>query len=206
MSKKQRPEINLETDIRSFVLSGNVEPIRQAIFVQRIGGWYNVQELMADERATVLQAAINQETGKLIFPVLYPALVVYCLRYPRPDTLPPEPVLPEKPEPIGEDASEQDRLAYEAAVVQYKAALAQYKIDVARYATYPGLGNNPPHPRGGDRVFDPKDREAVARQLPGNVIEEIAMPAFMLAGLDQAEVEEEKKDLKSTPTSTTATV
>src|SRR5579872_848783 len=86
-------------DVRSLVLSGGVKAKRQPLYVERLGGWFNIQELYEDEKSSVLQAALEQKTGKVNIGVMYAGLVVHSLRYPHPDAAPQEPVKPVAPLP-----------------------------------------------------------------------------------------------------------
>jgi hypothetical protein len=181
-------------DVRSLVLGGNVKAKRQAIYVERLGGWLNIQELYGDERAAVLQASIDQKTGRANIGVLYAGLDVYSLRYPHPDFAPAKPVPPVEP---GPEATTDELKAYQE-------ALAQYDLDVKWYPLYPGLVdtelgiNNPPHPHAGERIFNPKDRDAFNTTCPGQIIEEIAKPAFLLSGFRKEDIDEKKASLSRT--------
>src|SRR5579872_1066233 len=85
-------------DIRSLVLSGGVKAKRQPLYIERLGGWLNIQELYGDEKSSIIQAALEQKTGKVNLGVMYAGLVVSSLRYPHPDAAPQEPVAPAKPD------------------------------------------------------------------------------------------------------------
>lgn len=171
-------------DVRSLVLSGGVKPKQQAIYIERLGGWFNIRELYGDERARVLQDAVTQKTGAVNLGILYAGLLVHSLRYPSPDVPPQEPT---PPEPLKTGASPEDEEKYEAAYVKYLQAVEDYKHP---YTT--------DHPHAGEKVFQPTDRDAMNSALPGQVIEQIAQPAFSLSGLKKEDVEEKKASLNRT--------
>ena len=178
-------------DIRSLVLSGGVKPKAQAVYVDRLGGWLNIRELYGDERARVLQDAVAQKTGAVNLGVLYAGLVVQSLRYPHPDV---PPVAPTPPDPLQGNPSPEDQGKYDQAEVKYLQAVEDYKHP------YPT-----DHPRAGEKVFQPTDRDAMNQALPGQVIEQIAQPAFSLSGLKKEDVEEKKASLNRTTVDGTIT-
>lgn len=171
-------------DVRSLVLSGGVKPKQQAIYVERLGGWFNIRELYGDERARVLQDAVTQKTGAVNLGILYAGLLVHSLRYPSPDV---SPVEPTPPEPLQGNSSPEDQEKYDQAEVKYLQAVEDYKHP------YPT-----DHPHAGEKVFQPTDRDAMNQALPGQVIEQIAQPAFSLSGLKKEDVEEKKASLNRT--------
>ncbi len=171
-------------DIRALVLSGGVKPKSQAVYVERLGGWFNIRELYGDERAAVLQAAVTQKTGAVNLGVLYAGLVVQSLRYPHPDAPPQTPVAPD---PLQGSPSPEEQEKYDAAEAKYLQAVADFQHP------YPT-----DHPHAGELVFNPTDRDAMNQQLPGQVIEQIAQPAFSLSGLKKEDVEEKKASLNRT--------
>lgn len=176
-------------DIRSLVLGGGVPARKQAIYVERLGGWLNVHELYGDERARVLQDAMVQKTGTINLGALYAGLVVQALHYPHPAAAPQAPVAPVKPD--GTLAPEVEA-AYAKAIADYQQALADYQHP------YPT-----DHPHAGEKVFQPADRDQLNQMLPGDIIEQIAQPAFALSGLKKEDVES-KKDFFSPTTAAIA--
>lgn len=170
-------------DIRSLVLSGGVKAKRQPLYIERLGGWLNIQELYGDEKSSIIQAALEQKTGKVNLGVMYAGLVVSSLRYPHPDAAPQEPVAPPEPE----NPTEEEKEAYDKALVKYQQALADFQHP------YPL-----DHPHAGEKVFKPADRDAMNQVLPGQVIEQIAEPAFVLSGFKKDEIDQKKVSLRPT--------
>ncbi len=189
-------------DVRSLVLGGGVKAKRQALYIERFGGWFNLQELYGHERGRVLQEAVSQKTKAVNVEVMYAGLVVQSLRYPHPDAAPPYPEAPVAPDAT---APTEEQEAYEK-------ALAQYQEDVAKWAVYPGLHDeargidNPPHPQAGEKVFNAADRDAFSQNTPGQIIEEIAKPSFVLSGFNPEDIDEKKANLKPTVISSSATI
>jgi hypothetical protein len=61
------------------------------------------------------------------------------------------------------------------------------------------------HPQAGQLVFQPLDREAIGKSLPGGLLTEVAQPIFDMTGLKKEDLDEEKKDLKTTGSEPSAT-
>lgn len=177
-------------DVRQLVLNGEVKPLREAIYLPRLGGWFNIVELYGDERSDVMQNAMNMTTGKLNLKALYAGLAVMSLTYPHPDAKPSEPVAPEPPPDFSPD---EDFVKYQEDLKKYYKALADFQNP------YPMN-----HPKAGERVFQPTDRAAFGKIIPGGIQEEIGAPAFRLSGFSQADLEEEKKDSTRTINSTSS--
>ncbi len=51
------------------------------------------------------------------------------------------------------------------------------------------------HPHAGELIFQPLDRDAVGKALPGGLLTETAKPIFEMTGLDKDDLDAEKKDL-----------
>ena len=192
-------------DVRAAVMNGDVKVRNEAIFVDRLGGWLNIQELYADKKSMVLQSAVNQKSGKVDLNVLYAGLSVLSLRYPAPGVTPKAPVLPET---LPATASEEDKAKYEQEMNTYKAAVAllqSYKD------TYPGYADEQDnvkvfaHPKAGEQIFGWVDRDMFATKLPGGILEEVATPAFALSGFSQEDLDEKKVSSAPTVVSSTTT-
>lgn len=178
-------------DVRQLVLSGGVKAKRQPLYVERLGGWFNIQELYGDERARVLQDAVEQKTGRVNLGVLYAGILVQTLRYPASDVAPSAPVAPD---PLQGTSTETEQEAYDK-------ALAKYQADsIAFQEPYPT-----DHPHAGEKVFDPKDRDAMNASLPGEVISLIVEPSFVLSGFKKDDVAEKKDFFAQKPAGASST-
>ena len=192
-------------DVRTAVMNGDVKVRNEAIFVDRLGGWLNIQELYADKKSMVLQSAVNQKSGKVDLNVLYAGLSVLSLRYPAPGVLPKAPVLPEA---VADMASEEDKTKYEQEMDKYNAAVAllqTYKDTYPGYADETGNVKVFAHPKAGEQIFTWLDRDMFATRLPGGILEEVATPAFALSGFSQEDLDEKKVSSAPTVASTTTT-
>lgn len=187
-------------DVRSLVLSGGIKAKRQAVYVEELGGWLNIQQLYANEKAALLQAATNIKTKTVDLNTLYAGLTVASLRYPHPEcppVEPQEPIAPSEfdpagnPRPIPPDEEE-----------KYQASQQKYVKDVADFAHPYPLD----HPHAGEKVFNPVERDMVSQMLPSSVLDAIAEPAFVLSGFKKDDVNEKKANLKPTVIDSTTTI
>lgn len=191
------------SDIRDLVLRGGIKPNEEAIYVERLGGWLNIRELMSNEKSQVMQQAVNQKTGTVDLDVLNAGIAVRSLRYPAPGVQPKPAVEPEQP---ADNASDEDKAKYEKDVQAYQAQLAL----LAQYAvSYPGVSDATgsvavfPHPKAGQLIFQLTDRDAFSKALPGAVLEEIAAPAMVLSGFGQDVVKKTGSVMTGDSTTTT---
>ncbi len=178
-------------DVREYVLNRQVKVKQQAVYLERLGGWFTIRELMGDEKGEVLNNSINQKTGRVDIKVMYAELFVRSLHYPDPDCPPEQPI---KPDPIPDNFSERDQAKYDK-------SLAQYNRD-KQALTHPYTYD---HPHAGELVFQPLDRDAMNKAMPGEVLELVAEPAMALNGFNKEDLEDEKKDLRGTVIDSTLT-
>jgi len=171
-------------NVREYVLNKQVKVKQQAVWLDRLGGWFTIRELMGDEKGEVLNNSINQKSGRVDIKLMYAELFVRSLRYPDPDAPPVQPVPPAL---VPDFAPEKDIAAYEK-------ALAKYERDVMAL-THPYPVD---HPHAGELVFQPLDRDAMNKVMPGEVLELVAEPAMQLNGLNKADLEDTKKNLTAT--------
>ena len=172
-------------DVRDMVLSGQVHAKKQAVYLDRLGGWFTLQELMGDEKGDVLNNSIDQKTGRVNIKLMYAELFIRSLRYPVQDGEAPQPI---EPAPLGVDqTTDKEQAAYDK-------ALAKYQRDVEA-STHPYTTD---HPRAGELVFKPLDRDAVNLHTPGEILERVAETAMVLNGLSKSDLEEKKATLNGT--------
>ena len=195
------------SDIRALVTGGNVKPLEEAIYIDRLGGWFNIRELMANEKSQVMQEAVNQKTGQVNLDVLNAGIAVRSLRYPAPGVLPRVALNPDRP---ADNASDDDKAKYEQAVKAYQAQLAVWERYKQSYPGYTDANGNVvafPHPKGGEVIFPLIERDLVSQNLPGAILEEIVAPAMVLSGFNKDELAElKKKSSATTDTSSTSTL
>lgn len=173
-------------DVRTLTLGGNLRAKKQAVYVEELGGWMNIQQLYADEKAAVLQAATNVKTKSVDFRTLYGGLYVYSLRYPHPEAAPIAPVEPVAPSDFDEGGnkrpiSPEEEEKYQEARQIYLKALADFQHP------YPM-----DHPQAGELVFKPVERDMVTQTTPSPILDAIAEPAFTLSGFKKEEIAEKK--------------
>lgn len=171
-------------DIRDFVLSGQVKPKQVSVYVDRLGGWFTLQELMGDEKGDVLNNSIDQKTGRVNIKLMYAELFVRSLRYPVHDGTVPTPI---EPAPIDAQATDKEEKKYEKAVAIYERDLEA--------STHPYTSD---HPKAGELVFKPLDRDAVNLHTPGEILERVAEQAMPLSGFSKADLEEKKVNSNAT--------
>lgn len=172
-------------DVRDFVLSGQVQAKRQPIYLDRLGGWFTLQELMGDEKGDALNNSFDQKTGRVNIKLMYGELLVRSLRYPVQDGSAP---IPFEPAPLEEDqVTIQEQAAYDK-------ALAKYQRDLEA-ATHPYPND---HPKAGELVFKPLDRDAVNLHTPGEILERVAESAMSLNGMSKEDLTDAKKNLNGT--------
>jgi hypothetical protein len=186
-------------DVRSLVLGGNVRPKKQAVYIEELGGWYNVQQLYANQKAAVLQAATNIKTKTADFNIISAGLAVASLRYPHPEAAPQEPVEPVAPPTIDENG--EPRLVSPDEEEAYQEARQKYLKELADFAHPYPLD----HPKAGELVFNPLDRDMVAQQLPSPVMDAISEPAMALSGMTKDKLEEKKDFFGRTVVDSTTT-
>ena len=195
------PDLSLPQyrDVRDFVLKSNVRPKRQPVYIEELGGWFTLQQLMANEKSALLQAATNIKTKTVDLNVLYAGLAVLSLRYPHPDSAPTQPVEPVAP--AGIDPAGNPRPIPPDEEEKYQEARQKYLKDIADFQhAYPV-----DHPKAGQLVFDPKDRDLVAQNLPSSVQDAITEPAQLLSGLQKKDLEERKDFFGKTVVDSTST-
>ncbi len=173
-------------DVRSLVLGGGVRPKKQAVYVEELGGWFNIQQLYANEKSALLQAATNMKTKTADLNVLYAGLTVMSLRYPHPEAAPTEPVEPNAP--TGFDPAGNPRPISPDEEEAYQEARQKYLRDLADFQHPYPLD----HPKAGEKVFNPLDRDAMSQNMPAPIQDLIAEPAFVLSGFKKNDVEEKK--------------
>ncbi len=193
------PDTAQYQDVRSLVLSGGVRPKKQAVYVEELGGWFNIQQLMANEKAAVLQAATNIKTKTADLNILYAGLTVYSLRYPSPDAAPQAPIEPVAPS--GFDPGGNPRPIPPDEEEKYQEARQKYLKDLADFQHAYPLD----HPHAGERVFNPIERDTVSQMLPSPVLDAIAEPAFTLSGFKKEEIEDKKDFFGKTVVDSTIT-